>query len=89
MSQAIHLELEVPDDLARLRLPAGVQQRLTELLDKQDTGTTLTYAERHEAEGLVDLAELLSLLRLRSERSIAAWLRRAKRRLSTSTMACP
>ena len=47
---------------------AGVQQRLTELLDKQDTGTTLTDAERHEAEGLVDLAELLSLLRLRSER---------------------
>ncbi len=43
MSQAIHLELEVPDDLARLRLPAGVQQRLTELLDKQDTGTTLNY----------------------------------------------
>ena len=68
MSQAIHLELEVPDDLARLRLPAGVQQRLTELLDKQDTGTTLTDAERHEAEGLVDLAELLSLMRLRSER---------------------
>jgi hypothetical protein len=68
MSQAIHLELEVPDDLARLRLPAGVQQRLTELLDKQDTGTTLTDAERREAEGLVDLAELLSLLRLRSER---------------------
>jgi hypothetical protein len=65
---AIHLELEVPDDLARLRLPAGVQQRLTELLDRQDTGTTLSDAERHEAEGLVDLAELLSLLRLRSER---------------------
>jgi hypothetical protein len=56
MSQAIHLELEVPDDLARLRLPAGVQQRLTELLDKQDIGTTLTDAERHEVEGLVDLA---------------------------------
>src|ERR1700738_2314417 len=53
---------------ARFRLPAGVQQRLTELLDKQDAGTTLTDAERHEAEGLVDLAELLSLLRLRSER---------------------
>jgi hypothetical protein len=38
------------------------------LLRKQDTGTTLTDAERHEAEGLVDLADLLSLLRLRSER---------------------
>ena len=69
MSQAIHLELQLPDDLARLRLPDGVQQRLTELLDKQDTGATLTNAERREAEGLVDLAELLSLLRMRSERA--------------------
>jgi hypothetical protein len=68
MSQAIHLEVEVPDDLARLRLPDGVQQRLTELLDKQDEGTLLTGAEQREAEGLVDLAELLSLLRMRSER---------------------
>jgi hypothetical protein len=62
------VELEVPDDLARLRMPAGVQQSLTELLDRQDTGTTLTDAEWQEAEGLIDLAELLSLLRLRSER---------------------
>jgi len=69
MSQAIHLELQLPDDLARLRLPDGVQQRLTELLDKQDTGKTLSNAERLEAEGLVDLAELLSLLRMRSERA--------------------
>jgi hypothetical protein len=72
MPEAIHFELEMPDDLARLRLPSGVQQRLTELLDKQDTGTTLTDAERREAEGLVDLAELLSLLRLRSER-MSSW----------------
>lgn len=68
MSQAIHLELDVPDDLVRLRLPDGVQQRLTALLDKQDTGTGLTPAEQREAEGLVYLAELLALLRLRSER---------------------
>jgi hypothetical protein len=31
-------------------------------------GTALTDAERQEDEGLVDLAELLSLLRMRSER---------------------
>jgi hypothetical protein len=42
---------------------------LTELLDKQDQGTPLTDAERLEAEGLVDLAELLSLLRMRLERA--------------------
>jgi hypothetical protein len=51
MSQAIHLEVEVPDDLARLRLPEGVQQRLTELLDKQDEGTPLTGAEQARPRG--------------------------------------
>jgi hypothetical protein len=69
MPQVIRLKLEVPDDLARLRLPKGVQQRLTALLDKQDDpGTTLTKAEHLELEGLVELAELLSHLRMRLER---------------------
>jgi hypothetical protein len=54
--------------LARLRLPEEVQQRLTELLDKQDEGTALSDAERREAKGLVNFAELLSLLRTRSDR---------------------
>ena len=65
---AVHLEIEMPDDLARLRLPAGVQQRLQALLDKQEEGSPLTTAEREEAEGLVNVAELLSLLRLRAGR---------------------
>ena len=68
MSQSIQLEVEVPEDLARFRLPPGVQRRLQELLDKQDNGQALTTDEKREAEGLVDLADLLSLLRLRSER---------------------
>jgi hypothetical protein len=50
-------------------LPAGVQQRLQELLDRQDQGTALTPDEWQEAEGLVNLAELLSLLRLRGQRA--------------------
>ena len=66
--QAIQLEVEMPDDLARFRLPQGVQQRLQDLLDKQDSGRPLSSEEQREAEGLVDLADLLSLLRLRSER---------------------
>ena len=68
MSQSIHLEVELPTDLARLRLPEGVQRRLQELLDKQDQGHALSRNEKNEAEGLVDLAELLSLLKLRAER---------------------
>ena len=68
MSQAIRFELAMPEELPEFRLPAGVQQRLQHLLDMQDGGHALSSEERHEAEGLVDLADLLSLLRLRSER---------------------
>lgn len=58
----------MPEDLARFRLPEGVQMPLQALLDKQDRGGGLTDDERQEAEGLVNLADLLSLLRLRAER---------------------
>jgi hypothetical protein len=68
MPQSIQLEVEMPGDLARFRLPAGVQHRLQELLDKQDAGLGLSAEEKREAEGLVDLADLLSLLRSRTER---------------------
>jgi hypothetical protein len=67
MSQVVTIELELPDDLALFRLPPGVNDRLQELLDRQDSGIRLSEAERREAEGLVDLAELLTLLRLRTE----------------------
>ena len=69
MSQSVQIELEIPDDLARFRLPEGVQRRLQDLLDKQDAGRVLNDDEKREAEGLVDLAELLSFLRLRTERT--------------------
>ena len=69
MSKTISIQVNVPSELARFRLPRGVNARLQELLDKQDEGIRLTAAERKEAEGLVELAELLSLLRLRAERA--------------------
>jgi hypothetical protein len=72
MSQMVAVELEVPDDLARFRLPAAVDGRLQWLLDRQDRGLVLSAEERQEAEGLVDLAEFLSLLRLRAERAAKA-----------------
>jgi hypothetical protein len=62
------LEVELPADLARFRLPGAVAARLQSLLDRQDSGQSLTAQEREEAEGLVDLAEFLTLLRLRAER---------------------
>jgi hypothetical protein len=65
----VTLEVDLPDELARLRLPAAVAARLQALLDRQDAGQPLTAAERDEAQGLVDLAEFLTLLRLRRQRT--------------------
>ncbi len=65
-TETIELHLDLPRDLARLSLPEGVDRRLQFLLDEQDRGEPLTDDERVEAEGLVDLADLLSLLKLRS-----------------------
>jgi hypothetical protein len=69
MSQGVAIQLELPDDLPRFRLPDGVQRRLDSLLDQQDRGEPLSDEERREAEGLVNLADLLTLLRLRAERA--------------------
>ncbi|MCW5935383.1 MAG: hypothetical protein KIT45_13975 [Fimbriimonadia bacterium] len=62
------IEVDLSGELAHFRLPSGVKRRLEELLDKQEMGEPLTSEEQLEAEGLVELAEFLSLLRLRSER---------------------
>jgi hypothetical protein len=69
MPSSILIELEIPTDLEQFRLPAGVQQRLQDLLDRQDQGMALTPAEQQEAQGLVNIAELLSLLHLRGQRA--------------------
>ena len=60
--------IEIPIELTQFELPKAVQARLQFLLDCQDEGYKLSQAERQEAEGLVDLAEFLSLLRLRATR---------------------
>ena len=62
------IEIDYPDDVAELTLPAGVSHRLQHLLDKQDEGVPLTEEERSEAEGLVTLSDMLSLLRQRAKR---------------------
>ena len=72
MAGPVLIELDMPADLKRFTLPEGVKQRLQALLDKQDEGEGLTAKERDEAEGLVDLGELLSLLKLRVSRAAEA-----------------
>lgn len=60
--------IEIPIELTHFQLPDAVHDRLQLLLDHQDSGQTLTLGERREAEGLVELAEFLSLLHLRSQK---------------------
>jgi hypothetical protein len=67
----VTIDIDLPADLARLRLPAAVASRLQSLLDRQDAGYPLTADERAEAEGLSDLSDLLTLLRLRAERAMS------------------
>lgn len=62
--------IEIPIELAQFQLPEAVQARLQSLLDRQDKGDPLSHTERQEAEGIVELAEFLSLLRLRATRVI-------------------
>jgi hypothetical protein len=66
MSTAI--EIAFPEELFGFELPEGVERRLHSLLDKQDAGMQLTADEQAEAEGLVTLAERLTLLKLRAHR---------------------
>ena len=66
MPQKVLIPLEIPTELERFSLPSGLNQRLQDLLDKQDSQGALTEKERKEAEGLADLSELLSLLKWRS-----------------------
>lgn len=59
--------VEIPVELTHFQFPQGVRDRLNFLLDRQDAGENLSQSERYEAEGLVELAEFLSLLRLRAQ----------------------
>jgi hypothetical protein len=68
MVQRALVKIEMPLSVEQFKLPKAVNNRLQQLLDRQDKGEKLTSAERKEAEGLVNLTEMLSLLRLRSER---------------------
>jgi hypothetical protein len=68
MSQVI-LELDIPRDWRTFQMPRALDNRLQELLDRQDQQGKLTTAERREARALVDLAEMLSLLKLRAKQA--------------------
>ena len=69
MSRTVVVQFNLPGDLGRFSMPRALDERLQDLLDRQDETGKLTARERREAKALVDLADLLSLLRLRVQRT--------------------
>jgi hypothetical protein len=63
------VELELPADYDNYRLPKTFDRRLHTLLERQNVKGKLSPAERKEADELTRIAELLSLVRLRAERT--------------------
>jgi hypothetical protein len=66
VAQKLMVELDLPADWRRFRMPTALEKRLQSLLDKQDQSGKLPLAERREAEALVELSEMLSLMKVRA-----------------------
>lgn len=65
--RSVFAELDLPKDWREFRLPPALQDRLQELLDRQDGNGKLPARERREAQALTQLVDMLSLMRLRAE----------------------
>ena len=66
MARTLFVELDLPKDWRRFHLPPALDDRLQELLDRQDQIGGLSARERREAEALTELVDLLSLMKLRA-----------------------
>lgn len=64
MKATVHLTVPMPANLAELRFPKALDQRLHFLLDEQNRKGRLTASEKREAEALARVATTLSILKL-------------------------
>ncbi len=64
MSRTVQLTVPMPAKLAQLRFPKALNDRLHFLLDEQGRKGRLSGAEKKEAEGLAQMASVLSILKL-------------------------
>lgn len=69
MSQSVLVELDLPKDWQRFRMPPALEERLQELLDRQDREGKLPPEEYRQAQALTELVDMLSLMKLRAERA--------------------
>ena len=65
---SVTIEVELPEDWAHFSLSPALDARLSALLDQQDKTGILEESQRHEADALCELVDMLALLRLRAER---------------------
>ena len=61
----VQAPLDLVEAIAALRLPAKADRRLQSLMDRNNEGV-LTPAEREDLESLVELSEMIALLRARA-----------------------
>lgn len=64
MSQTVQLTMPMPANLARLRFPKALNDRLHFLLDEQGRKGRLSVNEIREVEALAQMASTLSILKL-------------------------
>jgi hypothetical protein len=60
------VEPDLHQDWKRFALPPALQDRLEELLDRQDREGKLARRERREAEALADLVDMLAIMKSRA-----------------------
>ena len=63
----VMVELKLPRDWRKFRMPPALHDRLHELLDKQDREGKLSARERREASALTELVDMLSLMKLQAQ----------------------
>ena len=69
MTRSVLVELNLPEDWKRFSLPPALEKRLQNLLDRQDRDGKLPGHERREAVALVELVDMLALMKLRAKRA--------------------
>lgn len=65
----VMIELDLPNDWKEFKLPPALDARLQSLSDKQDETGKLSRPERQEAKAIAELANMLSLLKLRARKA--------------------
>ena len=69
MGRIVGIPIELLEEVARLVFPPATQEALGRLMDKTNEGL-LSEEEREELQALVDLNELVSLLKGRAKLSL-------------------